>query len=182
MIHLLAFQMPTPIFELVPWWMVVVSFFFASVGGWGFWRWRNSSPGDRARHTLRLYSARDVFITYSLIAVVVLCVTVEIVLRRRQGLQDLAQFVTPYPGAVPQLALLKHHEGMWMLETPDSPEKVRAFYSGVADSEKVPFRQVRDSDARFVFGQGTNAVAVDIDDESGPTTIMYHVPAGPQAF
>lgn len=171
-----------PFYELIPWWMVAVSLFFAGVGGWGFWMWRNSDPVDRARHRRWVYNARALFVAHSLLAVAALCVTVYMTLKNYRRLDELAQVVAPYPGAMPEVSLLTDDRGMWMLETPDSPGKVRAFYIGLADREKVPFRQVRDSDTRFVFGQGTNAVLLDLDDQRGDTTITYQVPAGPQAF
>jgi len=164
-----------PLYELIPWFVVLASVFCAGLAAFSYSRLH-------APTWLERNAAGQLLIAFSVFSVVLLCLAAEIVARRRERLHELAQFVTPYPGAMPQFIFFKNVQGMWMLVTPDSFEKVRAFYTGLADAEKTPFQHIRDSDTRFVFGQGAHAVSIDVDALSGGTTISYQVPAGPQAF
>lgn len=170
--------MQTPLYELIPWWGALGTLVCAGVAAFSLSRLRHPNPLSR-------YLAGRAFAGGAFTTVFLLCLTVESAVKSYQRLHDLAQIVTPYPGAMPQFVFFKSDPGTWMLVTSDSFEKVRAFYSRLANGEKVPFRHIRDSDTHFVFGQGTNAVALDIDDstgDGGDTIIDYRVPAGPQAF
>jgi hypothetical protein len=160
--------MQPPLVHLIPWDFLLLSLVSAGLGLVYFIVWRNTR-GRNKPWWLFMVSSRSVLFFPFALALAFACVFLT--QKRYHSIQELSQFVEPYPRAQLVISPGEGNGKTWLFSTKDQPAEVRAFYTDLARQQKTPFQVVDDD--KFLIGQGTGQISVKTGEDADGTTIFY---------